>query len=107
VLAEGETDWLMASMEPSEAIRAVFGLTGPGQWCMRFAAAIPEDARVFIATDSDPAGNKYARDAAQTLAGHRHLWRWRPWSVDEKGTSKFDLADVFGLRGGKSHVFGG
>jgi hypothetical protein len=106
VLAEGETDWLVASTEPGDAIRAVFGLTGPGQWCTRFAAAIPGDARVFIATDSDRAGNKYARDAAQTLAGHRHVWRWRPWSVDEKGMSKFDLADVFGLRGGTSHVFG-
>jgi hypothetical protein len=106
VLTEGETDWLIASTEPSDAIRAVFGLTGPGQWCTRFAAAIPEDAEVFIATDRDRAGNRYARDAAQTLTGHRRLWRWRPWSVDDKGVSKFDLADVFGLRGGTSHAFG-
>jgi hypothetical protein len=106
VLTEGETDWLIASTEPSDAVRAVFGLTGSGQWCTRFAAAIPDDALVFVATDSDPAGNKYARDAAQTLSGHRHVWRWRPWSVDDKGVSKFDLADVFGLRGGTSHVFG-
>jgi len=104
VLTEGETDRLLASTEPSDAIVAVFGLTGPGQWCMRFAAAIPEDARVFIATDSNPAGNKYARDAAQTLSGHRHLWRWRPWDA-VKGKSKFDLSDVFGLRGGKSHAY--
>jgi hypothetical protein len=101
VLTEGETDWLIASTEPSDAIVAVFGLTGPGQWCTRFAAAIPEGAEVFIATDSDPAGNRYARDAAQTLAGHPKLWRWRPWSVDEKGVSKHDL----GLRGGTSHAF--
>jgi hypothetical protein len=103
VIAEGESDWLCAATEPDESIRAVFGICGPGQWCTRFAAAIPEDAAVEIATDSDAAGNKYGKDIAQTLAGHPSVRRWRPWNVD-KGKSEFDLSDVFGLRGGKSHA---
>jgi hypothetical protein len=103
VIAEGESDFACACCEPDEAIRAVFGICGSGQWCLPFAAAIPEDAWVFIATDSDRPGNKYARDVAQTLVGHSKLYRWRPWDA-VKDKSKFDLSEVFGLRGGRSHA---
>ena len=104
VITEGEIDYLVASCEPDEAVRAVFGITMQGAWSIDFAARIPFDARVEVATDSDPAGNKYARDIGQTLAWHPHLWRWRPWDA-RKGRSRFDLSEVFGLRGGTSHVF--
>ena len=38
------------------------------------------------------------------LQVQRVLHRWRPWSVGKNGRSKYDLSDVFGLRGGASHA---
>lgn len=100
VIAEGVPDFLVASCEPDEAVRAVFGICGPSCWSLDMASRIPQDARVEIATDSDPAGIKYAAEIAATLPGRRELNRWVPWSVGKNGRSKHDLADVFGLRGG-------
>jgi hypothetical protein len=104
VIAEGVPDFLVASCEPDEAIRAVFGICGPSCWSLDIAARIPFDARVDVATDADPAGIKYAAEVTATMPGRRVLSRWKPWSVGKNGSSKHDLADVFGLRGGVSHV---
>jgi hypothetical protein len=102
VIAEGVPDFLVASCEPDEAVRAVFGICGPSCWSLDMATRIPIDARVEVATDSDPQGIKYAAEIAATLPGRRELNRWRPWSVSKNGRSKHDLADVFGLQGGAS-----
>jgi hypothetical protein len=102
VIAEGVPDFLVASCEPDEAVRAVFGICGPSCWSLDIAARIPFDARVEVATDSDPQGTKYAAEVAATLPGRRVLHRWRPWSAGKNGRGKHDLADVFGLRGGAS-----
>jgi hypothetical protein len=104
VIAEGVPDFLVASCEPDEAIRAVFGICGPSCWSLDVAARIPFDARVEVATDSDPQGIKYAAEVAATMPGRRVLSRWRPRGVGKNGRSKHDLADVFGLRGGESHA---
>jgi hypothetical protein len=104
VIAEGVPDFLVASCEPDEAVRAVFGICGPSCWSLDIAMRIPQDARVEVATDSDPAGISYFKEIATTLQGQRALHRWRPRSVGKNGRSKYDLADVFGLRGGTSHV---
>jgi hypothetical protein len=104
VIAEGVPDHLVASCEPDEAIRAVFGICGPSCWSLDMAARIPFDARVEVATDSDPQGIKYAAEVTATMPGRRVLSRWKPWSVGKNGRSKHDLADVFGLRGGVSHA---
>jgi hypothetical protein len=102
VIAEGVPDFLVASCEPDEAERAVFGICGPGCWSLELAMRIPMDARVEVATDSDPAGIKYAAEVLATVPGRRVLHRWQPWSVGKNGRSKHDLSDVFGLRGGVS-----
>jgi len=104
VIAEGVPDFLVASCEPDEAVRAVFGICGPSCWSLDMAARIPFDARVDVATDSDPQGIKYAAEVTATMPGRRVLSRWKPWSVGKNGRSKHDLADVFGLRGGVSHA---
>jgi hypothetical protein len=104
VITEGVPDFLVASCEPDEAVRAVFGICGPSCWSLDMAARIPFDARVEVATDSDPQGIKYAAEVIATMPGRRVLSRWRPWSVGRNGRSKHDLADVFGLRGGASHA---
>ena len=104
VIAEGAPDFLVASCEPDEAVRAVFGICGPSCWSLDMAARIPFDARVEVATDSDPQGIKYAAEVAATMLGRRVLSRWRPWTVGKNGRSKHDLSDVFGLRGGVSHA---
>jgi hypothetical protein len=104
VIAEGVPDFLAVSCEPDEAVRAVFGICGPGCWSLDLAARIPFDARVEIATDSDGPGNSYAKQVAATLPQRRVLSRWRPWSASKRGITKYDLSDVFGLRGGASHA---
>jgi hypothetical protein len=104
VIAEGVPDFLVASCEPDEAVRAVFGICGPSCWSLDMAARIPFDARVEIATDSDLPGIRYAAEVAATIPGRRVLNRWRPWSVGKNGRSKHDLADAFGLRGGASRA---
>jgi hypothetical protein len=104
VITEGVPDFLVASCEPDEAVRAVFGICGPSCWSLEAAARVPFDARVEVATDSDPAGNKYAKEVIASLPERRKVSRWRPWSVGKNGQSKHDLSNVFGLRGGASHV---
>ena len=104
VIAEGVPDFLVASCEPDEAVRAVFGICGPSCWSLEAAARVPFDARVEVATDCDPAGNKYAKEIIASLPERRKVSRWRPWSVGKNGQSKHDLSNVFGLRGGASHV---
>ena len=104
VIAEGVPDFLVASCEPDEAVRAVFGICGPSCWSLELAARVPFDVRVEVAADSDPAGIKYAKEVIASLPGRRKVSRWRPWSVGKNGRSKHDLSDVFGLRGGMSHA---
>jgi hypothetical protein len=41
VIAEGVPDFLVASYEPDEAVRAIFGICGPSCWSLDMAARIP------------------------------------------------------------------
>jgi hypothetical protein len=114
VITEGEPDFLVASLEPHENTRAVFGVLGGTSWPIEASAKIPTDARVVIATDWDDDGKRYANDIRATLQGQRVLHRWQPWSAGlqkinqnlSPGTGKLknDVTDVFGLRGGESHA---
>ena len=91
VIVEGETDFLCAAIEETDTMRAVFGISS-GAWSDAHALAIPEDARVIVATDADQAGNKYADQIRETL-GTRLFLRWTP----NQGT---DVCDAGGLAGG-------
>ncbi len=79
VIVEGEPDFLVASCEDTgdDRVRVVFGITGAGSWTDAHAIAIPQDARVIIATDDDGPGDKYAVKIRATLDGRR-VSRWRP-----------------------------
>lgn len=65
VVVEGEPDfmsWTMLTEEP------VLGLVS-GSWNENFAAAVPRDCRVIIRTHDDEAGDRYAKEIIESLAG--------------------------------------
>ena len=95
VIVEGEPDLLAASCEDTgdDRVRVVFGITGGGSWSTAVADAIPQDARVIIATDDDGPGNNYAMKIRDTLNGRR-VSRWKPIVTGE------DVSDAGGLGGG-------
>lgn len=69
VVAEGEPDYLTwATHAPQPPGHAVLGIVS-GSWSAELAAAVPDDAEVVIWTDRDPAGERYARLIAASLAG--------------------------------------
>lgn len=78
-VAEGVPDWLALCSHYSDAdedATAVLGIVA-GSWTSDLAARIPAGAVVTLATDADPAGEKYAQRIAETLHG-RELRRWTP-----------------------------
>lgn len=80
VITEGEPDliaracWYSDADEPAPA---VLGIAGSGAWSQAIADRIPSGARVFIRTDLDEAGERYAREVARTLGGRCPLLRQR------------------------------
>lgn len=73
LIAEGETDWLtLATVQPEEV--PVLGI-GSGSWSPNFAAAIPRNADVYIYTDPDPAGDRYAQNIIESLGEKCRTWR--------------------------------
>lgn len=117
IIAEGEIDFLVTSLEPDEVTRCVFGLPGEGAWFFDVAKKIPSDARVLVATHSDKAGEGYAKAVRAVLPGQGRLERWRPWSAGmvalkqdltpygDNRKLKHDVADVHGLRGGNVDAY--
>ena len=74
-IAEGVPDFLtLATWFPDEATApAVFGVA-EGCWTEELAARVPRRASVYVATDHDENGDRYAARIAATLAG-RHVLR--------------------------------
>ena len=91
VIVEGETDFLCAACEPTDAVRAVFGVMA-GSWTDAHVHAIPKRAAVIIATDHDEQGDKYADKISGTFERGRSK-RWTP-------SQGKDVCDAGGLAGG-------
>jgi hypothetical protein len=69
VVAEGEVDFLTVAMLASDANErapAVFGITS-GSWTNSIAARLSDGVSVLIATDLDPAGDRYATAICASL----------------------------------------
>lgn len=67
VIVEGEPDFLSWGVLTEEPL---IGLVS-GAWNDSFAAAIPRDCRVILRTHEDEAGERYAQEVAESLAGKR------------------------------------
>ncbi len=70
VICEGEPDWLTYATE-SPLLQpppfACFGIFAGG-WTAELAARLPTGGTVFVDTDHDPAGDKYAAKILETLS---------------------------------------
>lgn len=81
LVCEGEPDWLTWATRWSdgdEAAPAVLGIIGGGRsgsWTEDLGARVPTGSRVIVRTDSDPAGEQYARSITRTLDRCRVLRR--------------------------------
>ena len=73
MIAEGEPDFLVLSTVQDEDV-PVLGI-GSGSWTDNFAAAIPRNADVYIYTDPDPAGDRYAAKIIDSLGEKCRTWR--------------------------------
>jgi hypothetical protein len=79
VIAEGEPDfvaWATNWGDAAERYPAIWGIVA-GSWTAGHAARVPTGTTVTIATHHDTAGDKYAREITETLAGRARLLRWR------------------------------
>lgn len=76
VIAEGIPDWLSCAVMRPEL--PIFGITA-GSWPQdsAHAARIPDGTRVIIRTDSDGAGDKYAREIQASFAGRPRVNLYR------------------------------
>ena len=77
-VAEGETDFLAIASQwtiDDPEHPAVFGVES-GAWVPEIAARIPFGSVVVVATDDDPAGEKYAAKVIETLSGRVKMRRW-------------------------------
>lgn len=71
LICEGLTDYLAASCAAaSDPSLAVIG-GASGSWRALVGAAIPSHAVIFIATDQDAVGERYAREISDALAGYQ------------------------------------
>ncbi len=77
LVAEGVPDFLTWTTHWNENAPAVFGIIA-GSWTEALAAGVPAGARVLIATHTDEAGEKYARQIAGTLRGRCRALRRHP-----------------------------
>lgn len=80
VISEGEPDWAVWATRVSDAdadAPAVLGLTGSGSWSGDVAARIPDGAEVYVRTDLDEPGERYAEAIASSLGSRVRLFRLR------------------------------
>lgn len=90
VIAEGETDFLAWSAAAllndfPDAPSAVIGIYS-GSWSdigdgSMIAERFPDRTDVLIATDHDPAGERYAKKIARSFIGRARIRRWFPPGV--------------------------
>ena len=73
VIAEGEPAW--AAWTVARPTAAVFGV-GSGWWTKGHAETVPDGAEVILATDHDKAGDRYAEQVRESLAGRCKIIRW-------------------------------
>jgi DNA primase len=72
-VVEGEPDFLTwATRAPKDT--AVIGLTS-GAWCPLIAMRVPSGTPVFVRTDHDPAGDKYAEEVSRSLRARCTVFR--------------------------------
>ena len=76
VIAEGVTDWLVASVQwPA---RPVIGVDS-GLWTADHARRVVDGSTIIIRTDNDPSGDKYADSISATFKGRKvRLQRQQP-----------------------------
>ena len=68
VVCEGEPDFLSWATRTRDASTAVLGIVG-GSWTRDLVARLPRASLVFVATDRDPAGDRYAAEIVQSVRG--------------------------------------
>lgn len=68
VIAEGESDYLTWATKRLDKPAAVLGVFA-GAWTPEIAARVPDGASVYVRTDHDTAGDKYAAQVNETLRG--------------------------------------
>ena len=73
VISEGEPAW--AAWSSAKPRAAVVGV-GSGWWTQGHADRVPDGADVILATDHDKAGDRYAEQVRETLAGRCKITRW-------------------------------
>jgi Toprim-like len=69
VISEGEIDfltWASRHAEATSAGPAYLGISA-GSWTQTLADQIPDGARIFVRTDRDAAGHRYAMQIADSL----------------------------------------
>ena len=71
IIVEGEPDWLTWTTRTD---LPVLGLVS-GSWTKAFAEAVPVGCKVALRTHNDEAGDKYARQVADSLANRCPIWR--------------------------------
>lgn len=74
VIVEGEPDFFSRASVMNDAHGCALGIVS-GSWTKAFAERIPFGARVFLRTDVDQAGDRYAQEIEATLRRRAFLWR--------------------------------
>jgi len=74
VIVEGESDFASICCRTNNVVIGV----GSGFWTQGHAAQIPNKARVWIMTDNDDAGDRYAAQIASMLGDRCKLYRGKP-----------------------------
>lgn len=91
IICEGDSDlWSLESVLQDEMIPILS--TGSGLWSDKIAAIIPPQATVWILTDQDPPGERYANKIALTLPG-RTLMRLQDEAKTLNRRERRDISD--------------
>jgi hypothetical protein len=73
-IVEGEPDFLTRAIVMNDPHGATIGIVS-GSWTKAFAERVPLGCRVYLRTDVDDAGNRYAQEIEATLRRRAFLWR--------------------------------
>ncbi len=75
-IVEGEPDFVARCTVTHDPKVAVLGIVS-GSWTSAFANRIPVGARVYLRTDNDAAGDRYAAEMTETLKRRAFVYRSR------------------------------
>ena len=93
VVVEGDSDfWSWQSLDPSVPCIGVFA----GSVKPALGSLFPDGASVYIRTDLDPAGDKYAEEVSKVLAGRCRIIR-KQHDADENDLLRGGLLDAAGV----------